>query len=76
MRCFQADADNAVAGQGKNAFTVLMQQAKHEQNKAGSSGAGQKAQPAPDALTFLMQQARAGHPGTAPAPSTSGYACH
>ena len=60
----------------KDAFTVLMQQAKQEQGKLSSStsGAHQKAQAPTDALTFLMKQARNGHSGATSAPSISGYA--
>ena len=60
----------------KDAFTMLMQQARQEQSKfcSTSIGAQQKPQAPTDALTFLMQQARNGHCGNGSAPSTSGYA--
>ena len=55
---------------------MLMQQARHEQSKlpsSSNSGVLDKVQAPTDALSFLMQQARAGQPGCASAASTTRY---
>ncbi len=60
---------------GKDAFAVLMQQARQEQGKqcssSGSTAEKAQAQAPTDALSFLMQQARGAQQSTASAPSVS-----
>ncbi len=60
---------------GKDAFAVLMQQARQEQGKqcssSGSAADRAQAQAPTDALSFLMQQARGAQQSTASAPSVS-----
>jgi len=60
---------------GKDAFAVLMQQARQEQGKqcssSGSTAEKAQAQAPTDALSFLMQQARGAQQSTASAPSAS-----
>ncbi|DBA87437.1 TPA: hypothetical protein ACH3X1_004479 [Trebouxia sp. C0004] len=59
----------------KDAFAVLMQQARQEQSKqcssSGSAAERAQAQAPTDALSFLMQQARGAQQSTASAPSVS-----
>ncbi len=60
---------------GKDAFAILMQQARQEQGKqcssSGSTAEKAQVQAPTDALSFLMQQARGAQQSTASAPSVS-----
>ena len=79
LLCDQAGAEGTaeIRIAGKDAFAMLMQQARQDQGKPGNAGGlvGDKAgvQAPTDALSFLMQQARGGQPSITSAASTSRY---
>ena len=62
---------------GKDAFAVLMQQARQEQcSSSGSAAERTQVQAPADALTFLMQQARGAQQSIASAPSVGRCECN